>query len=395
MWQVCIGKGKIMHIDLLKSMKFNSLFDSNQEREKVLKSAANDSLITGKRAIPLIALFEVIMIILLFIQNERFSGVESVAYFACYSSLLLVSIIVYRALIFIQKDIDNRYQYVEGFSLIYVGFLILWAVSITTLDTHHNGIFSGLVFITILVIIPIVSFLKPIQYTLFHAAGCVTVVCIVFLFDKEHTYENTINFTVFALISLISGLSYYGTKISYYKRQIVMKDASERDALSGLYNRQKLNKMAAVLWKECIEEQASMTCILCDIDDFKLINDNYGHLVGDEWIRIVAEIIRESLNDNGKSCFRYGGEEFMIILSGKTMEEGCELTRMIQAKMKALQDKPGNIEITLSFGIYEGMPNQESSNFEKFFSKADALMYQAKRNGKNQYCAEKMQYKFG
>ena len=286
----------------------------------------------------------------------------------------------------LSKDMEHRYHIVELLSVIYDTFLIVWAIYITALDTYYNGTFSGIIFITILVIVPIVSFIKPVFYMIFHIAGCGVILIIISVCAREDVWASIINFSVFAIISLISSLTYYGVRLNSYKRQVMLEDAAERDPLSGLYNRQKLGQMSSVIWDRCIEKEIPLTCILCDIDDFKLINDNYGHLTGDEWIKTVAGVMRQSVCND--LCFRYGGEEFIMILPGEDLAAGIQAVERIQAKLKVIPGKPGNIDVTLSFGIYEGRPSVDTDNIEKVFSKADALMYQAKRNGKNQYCSE-------
>lgn len=375
-----------MNIELLKKLSFNDQFELESEREIVLKRAAADSLASGKRAVPTIMFFEIIMLGMWFLRGGFFSSMEYIAYFIAYTSLLLCSIAAYIILIAVSRDIDHKYHIVEALSVVYDGFLIVWSVYITAVDTYYNGSFSGIIFITILVIVPIVSFVKPVFYMIFHVAGCGLILIIISLYTKEDVLANIINFSVFAIISLISSLTYYGVRINSYKRQVLLEEAAERDALSGLYNRQKLGQMSPMIWQRCIEKKIPLTCVLCDIDDFKQINDNYGHLVGDEWIQTVANVMKQSFQND--LCFRYGGEEFIVILPGRDLEAAVHVVETIQTGLKALQEKPGGIDVTLSFGIYEGQPSVEGDNIEKFFSKADALMYQAKRNGKNQYCSE-------
>ncbi len=376
-----------MNLKFLKKWNFNNQFDTEAERESVLKRAAADSLASGKRAVPTIMFFEIIMLGIWLFRGGFFSSMEYISYFIAYTSLLLCSVAAYIIMIAISRNFDNRYHSVEMLSVVYDAFLIVWSVYITALDTYYNGSFSGIVFITILVIVPVVSFVKPVFYMVFHVVGCGLLLMIICLYTKDGVLANVINFSVFAIISLISSLTYYGVRINSYKRQVMLEDAAEKDALSGLYNRQKLGQMSPVIWKRCIEKKMPLTCILCDIDDFKQINDNYGHLVGDEWIKAVANVMKQTVHND--LCFRYGGEEFIMLLPEDTMEAGSHVVETIQAKLKELRKKPGNIEITLSFGIYEGIPSGEVENIEKLFSKADALMYEAKRNGKNQYCAEK------
>lgn len=377
-----------MNLEFLKKLNFNRQFETEAERERVLKHAAADSLASGKRAVPTIIFFEIIMLGMWFLQGGFFSSMEHIAYFIAYTSLLLCSVAAYIILIAVGRDIERRYRLLQDLSVVYDAFMVIWSVYITAIDAHYNGSFSGIVFITILVIVPVVSFVKPVFYVIFHVVGCGLVLAIISVYIKDDVWANIINFSVFAIISLISSLTYYGVRISSYKRQVMLEDAAERDVLSGLYNRQKLGRMSPVIWKRCVEKEMTLTCILCDIDDFKQINDNYGHFVGDEWIRTVAEIMKQSVHDD--LCFRYGGEEFIMLLPGEDLKDGIHVVEMIQEKLKIFPQKPGNIDVTLSFGIYEGLPSAEGDNIEKFFSKADALMYQAKRNGKNQYCSERV-----
>ena len=376
-----------MNLQFVKKLKFNNQFETETERESVLKRAAADSLASGKRAVPTIALFEIIMLGALFLRGESIGSMEYAAYFIAYTSLLLCSVAAYILILVISRDIEHRYHIVEVVSVAYDALIITWSVYITAIDAYYNGSFSGIIFMTIMVIVPVVSFVKPVFYIIFHVAGCGMLLVIISLYTKESVWENIINFSVFAIISLISSLTYYWIRINSYKRQVMLENAAERDPLSGLYNRQKLGQMSPMIWERCIEKKMPLTCILCDIDDFKQINDNYGHLVGDEWIKVAADVMKQSVHND--LCFRYGGEEFIMILPGEGLEAGRQVVEMIQAELKAFQKKPGNIDVTLSFGIYEGMPVIDGDNIEKFFSKADALMYQAKRNGKNQYCLDR------
>lgn len=376
-----------MNLGFLRKLNFNSQFETDKERKRVLKHAAADSLASGKRAVPTIIFFEMIMLVMWFLQGGSFGSIEYICYFIAYTSLLLCSVAAYIMLVVIGRNIDRRYHLVGSLSVAYDAFLIAWSVFITAIDAYYNGSFSGIVFITILVIVPIVTFVKPVFYMIFHVIGCGVVLIIICMYTREGVLANIINFSVFAIISLISSLTYYGVRINSYKRQVMLEDAAERDALSGLFNRQKLGQMSPMIWGHCIEKKLPLTCILCDIDDFKRINDNYGHIVGDEWIRIVAGIMKQSVQND--LCFRYGGEEFIMLLPGKDLDTGIHTVERIQSELKAYQEKPGNVNVTLSFGIYEGVPSLEGGNIEKFFAKADTLMYQAKRSGKNRYSSER------
>lgn len=365
------------------------MFQSKEEKDNILKIAAGDNIVFGKRALLLISIFEIIMIIgwLLgrFIMN---SGVH-IEYLFGYSFLLLASAAAYFFLNYVQSDFENRYRLVRTFSTIYDGFLILWALYLTIIDVRYVGDFSSLIFTTIIVITPIVSMIRIRVYVGFHVFGCVSMLLIIHSFDNGNVYADTVNFIVFAFISLIAGLSYYNIKYKGYQRQVAMDYATKKDTLSNLYNRKKLEEMVEFIWKDCVIKNSNITCILCDIDDFKSINDEYGHLVGDEWIKRVADVLKESLIPGEEFCFRFGGEEFLVILPEKGLMDGERFVKTVQSKVALLNREKDILKVTLSYGIYEGKPSLDKESFNSLFSKADELMYQAKKNGKNQYCMKK------
>ena len=121
--------------------------------------------------------------------------------------------------------------------------------------------------------------------------------------------------------------------------------------------------------------------ILGDIDDFKRINDTYSHDCGDKVLVTVADIISRNVGDKGVVC-RWGGEEILIILSGKS-DDGLELIERIRLEIQNQRMSFGikQINVTMTFGFSD---YSEAMNIEKLVSIADTRLYQGKRNGKNQ-----------
>lgn len=352
-----------------------------------MKLAARDGVVVGRRAECIIMIFEVLMIAYTIISGTWTTHVR--LYFAGYIFLLVASMILFLVILYIKRDIDKRYQIVRPANYVYDLLLMAWAVYMTVIENYYNASFSALVFITILVIIPVVSFLEPLEYLVLHLCGCVSILIVIQRLTVEEKFGNTINFIVFALISFVAGISFYGIRLKSYKREVQLAQMAERDGLSQLYNRQKLGQVSKSIWESCVEKQNPLTCVLCDIDDFKMVNDQYGHLMGDYWIRNVADIIKAVKAGEEDMCFRYGGEEFMIVLPGKTAEESCEMVRAIQGKLREVCDARGDgLFITLSYGIYSGHPQALGGDIERYFSKADSLLYEAKRKGKDCYCVE-------
>lgn len=120
---------------------------------------------------------------------------------------------------------------------------------------------------------------------------------------------------------------------------------------------------------------------MIDIDDFKRINDNFGHAVGDMILKKVSSILEASLDDNDVVC-RYGGDEFIIIHSGKNKKEICERMENILQKIenKKFEYEAFEVFVTLSVGVFT---TDESGIGRKILEKLDSALYRAKENGKN------------
>ncbi len=163
-----------------------------------------------------------------------------------------------------------------------------------------------------------------------------------------------------------------------------LKETSFRDDVTGLYNRRFFSLR--------LEEEISrfrrfnhpVSVVLLDLDGFKNVNDEFGHAVGDETLREIAQILmKHSRGINVVS--RYGGDEFVILLV-ETSKAGARLyadrIRQVVATFPFSHGKP----ITASFGV-ASLPDDEAANSEDLFRAADEALYAAKRAGKNQVAA--------
>jgi len=147
------------------------------------------------------------------------------------------------------------------------------------------------------------------------------------------------------------------------------------DELTGLYNRRFFFTKLGQEIGRAGRQNRDLSLIMFDVDGFKAFNDKYGHLKGDDLLRIVATIIQSSIRESVDSGFRYGGDEFTIILPEATDEKASTIGERIKKGFK--ETAPGGL--TLSMGIAQW---QKGDELEALVSLADERMYKAKREKK-------------
>ncbi|MEX1024678.1 MAG: diguanylate cyclase [Planctomycetota bacterium] len=167
-------------------------------------------------------------------------------------------------------------------------------------------------------------------------------------------------------------------------RQAVMarklRVAAMTDALTNLPNRRYVMKKLETEWLRTGEEP--MSVIMLDIDKFKLVNDNYGHDVGDAVLRETATAIRSVLR-RGDDCARMGGEEFLILSPGTGLESALHLAERVRAKVESTVVRFSNFEgnVTISLGVAERQEGMR--NVDELLKVADEAVYLAKHGGRN------------
>lgn len=166
-----------------------------------------------------------------------------------------------------------------------------------------------------------------------------------------------------------------------------LEELAFKDGLTGIYNRTYFIEQSGRLLKEAEAAGGTMSVILFDIDYFKNINDQYGHLQGDEALRHIARV-SGSLLGGGSIFARYGGEEFVICLPGADLESAADQAEKIRAGIEEvfLPSETGMISLTASFGAAEAAPGM---TLERLLHNADTALYQSKNGGRNRVtCCE-------
>jgi diguanylate cyclase (GGDEF)-like protein len=210
------------------------------------------------------------------------------------------------------------------------------------------------------------------------------------LTDQQLLLSNRVNgITAIGIGFLLSIIiwNYNYTIISQKRRIEIQQNQLEHmayhDSLTDLPNRHlfdKLIKQELSLIKCCGHETV---LIILDVDNFKRINDTYGHPVGDELLRQLADLLSSNVRQSDTVC-RFGGDEFIIILPNTSLEEGyalAERLRKIIMNKRFILDLI-TLQITSSFGI-SVMNCMENRSIEDYYSSVDKALYLAKQKGKN------------
>ena len=180
-------------------------------------------------------------------------------------------------------------------------------------------------------------------------------------------------------------------RIEYELEQAIEKfdELSSIDELTKVANRRTFDNKLQHYWSTHHREVKQMSLLFCDVDSFKLYNDNYGHPMGDSVLAQIAQVMNEQVQRGSDLVARYGGEEFAIILPN-TDEKGA--ARLANKVLKAIRDldiehlhSKAEKYVTLSIGIAVMSPEAEASETQ-LLENADKALYIAKESGRNQYC---------
>lgn len=163
---------------------------------------------------------------------------------------------------------------------------------------------------------------------------------------------------------------------------------SQQDGLTGLYNRRYFDQQLLAEWRRVRRLAAPLALLMLDIDHFKAYNDALGHLAGDDALRMVSEVLQNSLQREGDVACRYGGEEFAIILATTTLEGALHVAARVHAGLASqaiVHPASPQGRLTLSIGVSVAEADSELQPGE-LVAHSDHALYQAKREGRNRTC---------
>ncbi|MBB5225495.1 GGDEF domain-containing protein [Treponema ruminis] len=173
----------------------------------------------------------------------------------------------------------------------------------------------------------------------------------------------------------------HATSRDLYQANLKLEEAATTDGLTKIFNRKKISEIICGELKKKSQEKISL--IMFDIDNFKRINDTYGHDMGDEVLVKIAGKAKSCIRSSD-SIGRWGGEEFMILLPGAQKEEAREIAEKIRSSINAIQWEKMPA-ISISVGVTQV---RDEEDLQDSYKRVDERLYYAKTHGKNQVCSE-------
>ncbi len=181
---------------------------------------------------------------------------------------------------------------------------------------------------------------------------------------------------------LFVGLNAYSLAVKLGTKSAALAKLSRIDGLTGLNNRTYWEEQLKQVFKLSRRENLKATIVFIDVDHFKNINDKYGHIVGDEVLQKIANLISDCARDTD-ICGRYGGEEFCILMPNTTQTDAHHLAERLRTQIANSFLHPNyKIKASISIGVSE--VSEGMANYTDWLSSADKALYLAKEEGRNQ-----------
>ncbi|NRT73168.1 GGDEF domain-containing protein [Clostridium beijerinckii] len=224
---------------------------------------------------------------------------------------------------------------------------------------------------------------------------------------EEKILENSVSILESSVIETEKDRELYGTLVGEYKelleqmkRMVKVSDIMENklnlvrhsideiskfDFLTNVYNRRYFDMVLTEEWKKSKEANNCLAILMIDIDKFKEYNDKYGHVEGDKCLQNISMIIKNVVNQSNSVVSRYGGEEFIALISNSDLEKAkciAENIRKDIEKLGILHEASEHRSVTVSIGVAVAIPNMQMQP-EDLIVMADQALYRAKGSGRN------------
>lgn len=184
------------------------------------------------------------------------------------------------------------------------------------------------------------------------------------------------------MVLLVNSMGFVLMQMEYALSE--QRNLAVRDGLTGVHNRRALLESLQKYGARARREAESMALLMIDIDHFKAVNDQYGHLAGDEVLREVVRRITKRLRQSDLLA-RFGGEEFVVVLPNTDLDGACTVANDIRA---AIGEMPvwidqRSVPVTVSIGVHVGIPTADAQGTDALIAASDSALYRAKELGRD------------
>jgi len=168
--------------------------------------------------------------------------------------------------------------------------------------------------------------------------------------------------------------------------RVNLEQLAIKDGLTGIYNRRFFDMQLAIQWGIARRSAEPLTMIIIDVDNFKEFNDIYGHIEGDNALKLIADSLNKSFLRSSDFVARYGGDEFVVLSVGMTQEQAAPFAATLCQRVRDLEiphsaSKTGYITVSIGFSVHEFVPHEHS---DVLLRSADKALYTAKQRGRDQ-----------
>jgi len=165
--------------------------------------------------------------------------------------------------------------------------------------------------------------------------------------------------------------------------KVALEQLTKIDPLTSIHNRLYFEEQLNLEWTYCANNEIPITLMMIDVDHFKSVNDNYGHQVGDQVIRVVAETLEKQVRRSGDFVARYGGEEFVLVCPSMPVDVAAVMAESVRKAIQGLVfEHNSSLVLTASVGAATAIPDSSISR-NQLVKRADEALYHGKEQGRN------------
>ena len=319
-------------------------------------------------------------------------------------TFFILTSVYYLILDRLSKNVDKYLRIIKTISCIYVELVLSCAAAFSAY--HQDNAFCGILYMALVFVFCYCFYCESVKLLIILGISQTFYLLVTFL---KHGISGTLvssailTWMYLAVSYILSRLSYRRKFYEYITKAIIqekneqlsrlneeltetnlqLKKLSYTDSLTGLNNRRHMNEILQKEWERCRTEKRPLSLLMIDIDNFKALNDLFGHPVGDDCLQQIAALMKHILDDTGAVLARYGGEEFMVALPCTDESHAYNIAEQlrtgVEKHMFVWRGHGSEIQITISIGVASIVPDDEYSIDDLILS-SDKSMYVAKKS---------------